>query len=136
MLRSVNAIGRLSSVDLRPWLGHEASTRFRHGTSRLGYPSWRPLCQDVRWSSAIFRAWREIWGDAALYVPPSDHEALSLCVNSLIAKRAVRDELGRRARKRGLSLTAERMTQVTSRRLHAGSRTVWRNKGVGSSCVS
>jgi hypothetical protein len=48
----------------------------------------------------------------------------------------VRDELGRRARKRALSLTAERMTQsylgvYTQARARYGA-----SKGVGSSCVS
>ena len=54
---------------------------------------------------------REIWADAALFVPSADHEALAVAINSLIAKRGTCDELARRAQARAQTLTTSRMVR-------------------------
>ena len=41
---------------------------------------------------------REVWGDAALFVPPSDHAALAATLNSLIDNVGLRKEFAQRAR--------------------------------------
>ena len=51
-------------------------------TSPSDYPFWKRHVAGALWFLAIFQALREIWGDAALFVPPSDHEALALTINS------------------------------------------------------
>ncbi len=52
---------------------------------------------------------REVWGDAAAYVPPWDRAGLRDSINSLIADPASRMAQGRRAHARALELTSERM---------------------------
>jgi glycosyltransferase involved in cell wall biosynthesis len=54
---------------------------------------------------------RELWSDAALFVPPDDHEALLACLTGLIERPALRAQLGATARARGLRYSLERMTQ-------------------------
>lgn len=51
---------------------------------------------------------REIWGDAALYVPPGDPAALHDTLAKLIESPRHRDALGAAARKRALEFTPER----------------------------
>ena len=54
---------------------------------------------------------RELWSDAALFVPPHDHDALLTCLTNLIERPSLRAHLGRTARARGLRYSLERMTQ-------------------------
>ena len=54
---------------------------------------------------------REIWRDAALFVPSADPEALTLAVNALISNRAKREEMSWRARARALEFSMERMVE-------------------------
>jgi glycosyltransferase involved in cell wall biosynthesis len=54
---------------------------------------------------------RELWSDAALFVPPGDHDALRACLTDLIEQPSLRAQLGRTARTRGQHYSIERMTQ-------------------------
>jgi glycosyltransferase involved in cell wall biosynthesis len=54
---------------------------------------------------------RELWSEAALFVPPGDHQALRARLTDLIERPSLRAHLGRRARARGLRYSLERMTQ-------------------------
>jgi glycosyltransferase involved in cell wall biosynthesis len=53
---------------------------------------------------------REIWGDAAVFVPPDDHQALARALNEMIENDTVRAEFAQRARSRALNFSTERMT--------------------------
>jgi glycosyltransferase involved in cell wall biosynthesis len=52
---------------------------------------------------------REIWGDAAVFVPPNDHQALTRALNEMISNDRVRGEFADRARSHAASYTIERM---------------------------
>ncbi len=52
---------------------------------------------------------REVWGDAALFVPPDDQDALHAAISRLIADTALRSELATRALARAQTYTTERM---------------------------
>ena len=52
---------------------------------------------------------REVWDDAALYVPPDDHAALREALAGLAADGPGREALGRRARERALAYAPARM---------------------------
>jgi glycosyltransferase involved in cell wall biosynthesis len=52
---------------------------------------------------------REVWGDAALYVPPEDDDALERALRSLIDDRGRLDEYAARAERRARTYTAARM---------------------------
>ncbi|MGE0310060.1 MAG: glycosyltransferase family 4 protein [Lautropia sp.] len=55
---------------------------------------------------------REVWGDAALYVHPTDERGLADALNRLIADDALRERMGRRARSRALTYSPERMARA------------------------
>src|SRR5690606_19394391 len=52
---------------------------------------------------------REIWRDAACYVPPHDHRALADTINTLIRSETQRVELVQRSYRRARELTAAQM---------------------------
>ncbi|VTU41235.1 glycosyltransferase, family [Variovorax sp. PBS-H4] len=58
---------------------------------------------------------RELWGPAALYVPPDDHGALRDALLRLIAQPSLRDRLARSARARALRFTPARMAHAYRR---------------------
>ena len=55
---------------------------------------------------------REIWGAAALYVAPDDHDALQRTLARLIDHPAERQALGAAARQRAANFTPERMADA------------------------
>lgn len=54
---------------------------------------------------------REVWGDAALYVPPDDPEALQATLIQLIEDKERRAEMAHRARSRARQYTPSRMAE-------------------------
>jgi glycosyltransferase involved in cell wall biosynthesis len=55
---------------------------------------------------------REVWGDAAMYVPPDDHGALRLTLQHLIARPAERARLAQAASQRAQMFTPGRMAEA------------------------
>ena len=58
---------------------------------------------------------REIWADAACYVPPRDARGLARAINRLIDDLPMRNQRARAAQGRGRSLSAERMATAYAR---------------------
>ncbi len=56
---------------------------------------------------------REIWGAAAMYVPPHDDDALARAIDVLAGDPALRADLGIRARQRAERYSAARMAELT-----------------------
>ncbi|MBT2322339.1 glycosyltransferase family 4 protein [Variovorax paradoxus] len=55
---------------------------------------------------------REVWGPAALYVPPDDHDALHAVLSRLIAQPALCAGMAQKARARALRFTPQRMADA------------------------
>jgi glycosyltransferase involved in cell wall biosynthesis len=55
---------------------------------------------------------RELWGDAAVYVPPNDHRALRNALMTLIMRPGERERLGRAARRQALQFHPQHMAQA------------------------
>jgi glycogen(starch) synthase len=55
---------------------------------------------------------REVWGDAARYVPPEDHEALHAALMRLIGDPPLQQQMGRKALARAGHFTPERMVDA------------------------
>jgi glycogen(starch) synthase len=55
---------------------------------------------------------RELWEDAAVFVPPDDGAALVAALRELIARPAITFRMAARARRRGLLLSAAKMVQA------------------------
>jgi glycosyltransferase involved in cell wall biosynthesis len=101
--------GKLSAEDLRPLFARAAVYALPALYEPFGLSVLEAALSGCALVLGDIPSLREIWGEAAVFVPPSDHEALGLCVNSLIESRDLREELGRKARTRALSFTPERM---------------------------
>jgi glycogen synthase len=71
---------------------------------------------------------REVWGNAAMFVPPDDTAALHAAIEGLIAGEGLRLEMAGRARQRASHFTTERMAaayfQMYSQLLGAGATPV------------
>jgi glycogen(starch) synthase len=52
---------------------------------------------------------REVWADAALFVPPDDHQSLADTLERVIRSNALREDLSRRAQLRARRYSPERM---------------------------
>jgi glycosyltransferase involved in cell wall biosynthesis len=55
---------------------------------------------------------REVWGDAALYVPPDDHAALQAALARLIGDDTLRDAMAQKALARARAFTPQRMVDA------------------------
>jgi glycosyltransferase involved in cell wall biosynthesis len=55
---------------------------------------------------------REIWGDAALFVPPDDTNQLADALRLLVERPDIRQEMARRSRARAQEFTADRMAET------------------------
>ncbi|MGE3539083.1 MAG: glycosyltransferase family 4 protein [Candidatus Tectimicrobiota bacterium] len=55
---------------------------------------------------------REVWGEAALFVPPDEPAALTDLLQGLLKHRGWREQMARRARARALGYTPERMARA------------------------
>ena len=135
-LQHVRAIGRLSGDDLKPWFAHARIYALPALYEPFGLSVLEAALSGCALVLGDIPSMREIWGDTALYVPPADHEALALCVNTLIAKPSMCKERADRARARARSFTTERMAQ-SYLRVYAQARSRYgAAKEVDSSCVS
>jgi glycosyltransferase involved in cell wall biosynthesis len=135
-LDSVHTIGRLASEELQPWFAHAGIYALPALYEPFGLSVLEAALSGCPLVLGDIPSLREIWGEAAVYVPPSDHEALALCVNCLTVKQGAREELGRRARARALSFTMDRMIEGYLRVYTQARARYGASKGVGSSCVS
>ena len=54
---------------------------------------------------------QEVWGDAALYVPPDDHAVLATALQRLIDDQGLRRRMAQRAREQALTYTPQRMAR-------------------------
>jgi glycogen synthase len=109
--RNVIALGKLSREDLRPWFARASVYALPALYEPFGLSILEAALSGCALILGDIPSLREIWGDAALFVPPTDHEALALGVNSLVWNPDSREELRRRARVRASEFTPDRMVQ-------------------------
>lgn len=133
-------LGHLSAEDLRLWFGRAAIFASPALYEPFGLSVLEAALSGCALVLGDIPSFREIWGDAAVYVPPADDEALAACINALISRTARREALGQCARTRAMSFTMERMAQdyltvyMQARAKFSGiSRT---GAVVGTSCAS
>ena len=102
-------LGRLARDDLRARM--EAAAIFAH-PARYEPFGLAPLEAGLAGCALVLGdipSLREVWGEAATYVPPGDADALVGAVAGLAAQPALREEMGGRARRRARKLSAGRM---------------------------
>jgi len=136
----VNYLGRLSGAELRGWFARAAIYALPARYEPFGLSALEAGLSGCALVLGEIPSLREVWGDAALFVPPGDVEALRRTLVGLLGDNEERARWGARARARATSYTAERMAvrylevyeELLSRRAVTGS-----DEGrVGAGCVS
>jgi glycosyltransferase involved in cell wall biosynthesis len=107
----VRTLGRLSSPDLAAWLARAAIYVLPARYEPFGLSALEAALAGCALVLSDLPSLREIWGEAALFVPADDAEAWTATLNSLIRDGERRSRLARRARARALEFTPERMAE-------------------------
>ncbi|HLL91106.1 MAG TPA: glycosyltransferase family 4 protein [Tepidisphaeraceae bacterium] len=109
---TVRPLGMLPPRDLATWLGRASiyalPARYEpFGLSILeaALAGCAPVIGDIP-------SLREVWADAAVFVPPDDHAALRAAIADLIADPAKRARVAARARVRAMQYTPRRMAEA------------------------
>jgi glycosyltransferase involved in cell wall biosynthesis len=104
-------IGQLAPAELRQWFSRARVYALPALYEPFGLSVLEAALSGCALVLGDIPSLREIWGDAAVFVPPSDHEALAVAIDSIFAKRGRCDDLARRARARAVTFTTDRMAQ-------------------------
>jgi glycosyltransferase involved in cell wall biosynthesis len=105
----VHLLGHLSSQTLAPWLAQAAIYALPARYEPFGLSVLEAGLAGCALVVGDIPSLREIWGDAALFVPPDDPEALKATLQDLIASPKRRQMLAAKARDRALKFTPQRM---------------------------
>jgi glycogen synthase len=108
-LSNVNLLGQLTAAELSKRLGRACvfalpalSEPFGLSVLEAGLARCALVLGDIP-------SLREVWGDAALFVPPRDRDALRQAMLSLVEDETLRESMARRARARALEYSPRRM---------------------------
>jgi glycogen synthase len=110
-LRRLQALGKLSPEELRPWFSRASIYALPALYEPFGLSVLEAALSGCALVLGDIPSLREIWDGAAMFVNPRDDGAIAAALNRLADDGAVRLELARKARVRGLSLTPERMVK-------------------------
>jgi len=107
--RAVHAIGELRPADLFAWMRRAAIYALPARYEPFGLSALEAALAGCALVLGDLPSLREVWGDAAVYVPPFDASALGHALAALAKDTARRDTLAARARARAAMLTPTRM---------------------------
>jgi glycosyltransferase involved in cell wall biosynthesis len=108
---SLRHLGRLSSQCLSNWMARAAIYALPARYEPFGLSALEAGLAGCALVLGDIPSLCEVWGDAALYVPPQDTEALKGALELLIEDESLRTELGAQARKRALTFSPDRMAR-------------------------
>lgn len=108
-LENVELLGRLAPSELARWMGRASIFALPARYEPFGLTPLEAGLAGCALVLGDIPSLREVWGEAALFVPPDDHAALARTLRQLIDDRRMRRRMQRRARQRALAFTPERM---------------------------
>jgi glycogen(starch) synthase len=108
-LADVQYLGWLTPTDLAGWLVRAAIYCLPARYEPFGLSALEAGLAHCALVLGDIPSLREVWGDAAIFVPPNDPTALELTLGALMADTERREGLAAAARARALTLTPERM---------------------------
>jgi glycosyltransferase involved in cell wall biosynthesis len=119
-------LGQLANRELADWLSRAAIFALPARYEPFGLAALEAGLAGCVLVLGDIPSLREIWRDAALFVPPDDPDALSATLSQVIEDERLRKVMCRRSRKRALAFSVEHMAQgytdLYRRLLEAGSR--------------
>lgn len=107
--RHVEPLGRLSSSELAGWMGRAAVYALPARYEPFGLSPVEAALAGCALVLGDIPSLREVWGEAALFVPPDDADALAGALETLRQDAALRSRFASRARARALEFTPARM---------------------------
>lgn len=109
LLANVHALGRLAPHELGDWVGRAAIYAMPARYEPFGLSVLEAALGGCALVLGDIRSLREVWGDAALYVPPDAPDALAATINRLAGEPRLRRALAKAAQKRARQYTEEAM---------------------------
>ncbi|HLK66762.1 MAG TPA: glycosyltransferase family 4 protein [Bryobacteraceae bacterium] len=109
---SCRPLGRLTPAALARWYGRASIYAHPARYEPFGLCVLEAALSGCALVLGDIASLREIWRDAAIFVPPDDTNALQSAINNLIQRPSLRDEMALRATARARSFTADRMAQT------------------------
>jgi hypothetical protein len=107
--RHVNLLGQLAFEELLPWFAQASIYALPARYESFGFSALEAAMAGCALVLGDIPSLREVWGDAALYVPPNDLEELEVALILLIIDPIFRTIMARRAYARAQRFTSERM---------------------------
>jgi glycogen synthase len=108
-LGRVRPLGKLPPEQLAQWLGRASIYALPARYEPFGLSALEAAFAGCALVLGDIPSLREVWGDAAVYIPPDDREALAVAINDLIADPRYRADMAARAGERAERYTPERM---------------------------
>lgn len=108
-LHHMNLLGRLTFEELQPWFAQASIYALPARYEPFGLSALEAAMAGCALVLGDIPSLREVWGNAALYVPPNDSEALEIALSLLIIDPAYRRMMARRAHTHAQIFTSERM---------------------------
>lgn len=105
----VSLLGYLSAASLAPWFAKASIYAFPARYEPFGLSVLEAALAGCALVLGNIPSLREVWGNAALFVPPDDPDALEHTIQRLIADNKLREQYGRRARCQAFHYTHTRM---------------------------
>lgn len=102
-------LGRLSTEELASWYAHASIYALPARYEPFGLSVLEAALSGCALVLADIPSLREIWCDAAVFVPPDDGNAIASAINALITDLPRRHQLAEKARTRALEFTPQRM---------------------------
>jgi len=108
-INNIHLLGELSRQRMAEWLARAAIYALPARYEPFGLSALEAGLAGCALVLGDIHSLREVWGDAAIFVPPDDVEALRDAIEGLIEDAELRAEYGERARRRAMEFTPRRM---------------------------
>lgn len=105
----LQALGRLPFPDVANWLRRAAIYALPARYEPFGLSALEAALCECALVLGDIPSLREVWGEAAIFIPPDDTEALRDALERLIADASLRRNYAARARQRALEYSPQRM---------------------------
>jgi glycosyltransferase involved in cell wall biosynthesis len=107
--RQMRYLGQLTSIEMTVWLNRAAIYVLPARYEPFGLSILEAALAGCALVLGDIPSLREIWADAAIFVPPDDRNALKDALELLIADNEMREALARKSLRRASAFTPERM---------------------------
>lgn len=105
-------LGRLAPRELADWYARAAIYALPARYEPFGLSALEAALSGCALVLGDIASLREVWGDAALFVPPNDPDALGRALNRLIASPTLRHDMAQRAHDHAQQYTLRAMTSA------------------------